>query len=135
MIQITEKKSLSPNVMTFGVLALGCQEYNDAKEFLAGIETFGYKPNVVIMGTLLRTACFKKNLGYVLFVMEYMMKNRIKPNTKIIQILVEFSKNMQKLREPKVCRTHICNSYYKYILITPYFLMNTLLISCKKNRK
>ncbi|XP_032663276.1 pentatricopeptide repeat-containing protein 1, mitochondrial isoform X2 [Odontomachus brunneus] len=101
VIQITEKKSLAPNVMTFGVLALGCQEYNDAREFLAGIEAFGYKPNVVIMGTLIRTACFNKNLGYVLFMMEYMKENRIKPNTKIIQMLVEFSNNMQKLRKPK----------------------------------
>lgn len=90
--------------MTFGVLALGCQEYNDAKEFLAGLEAFGYKPNIIIMTTLLKTACFKRNLGYILLVMEYIMKNRIKPDTKTIQVLVEFSKNIPEMRNPKVFR-------------------------------
>ncbi|EFN81269.1 Pentatricopeptide repeat-containing protein 1 [Harpegnathos saltator] len=101
VIQITEKKSLRPNVMTFGVLALACQEYYDFKEFLEGIEAFGYKPNVIIMTALLKTACIKNNLGCLLFVMDYMVMNKIKPNEQTIKILKEFSKKIPNMRKPK----------------------------------
>lgn len=88
--------------MTFGVLALGCQKYNEAKEFLEGIEAFGYKPNSVIMGTLIDTACYKKDFEYLLFVMNYTMKYNIKPTKQTIKCLEEFSKGLSKIKKPTV---------------------------------
>ncbi|XP_014467840.1 PREDICTED: uncharacterized protein LOC106740889 [Dinoponera quadriceps] len=101
VIQITERKSLAPNIMTFGVLALSCQEYQDAKEFLDGMEAFGYRPNIIIMGALLGTACCKNNFGFLMLVMDYMERNQIKPNKKIIESLTKFSKKIPNLRKPK----------------------------------
>lgn len=103
---MAEAKSLSPNVMTFGVLALACQEYYDVREFLEGMDAFGYKPNGIIMATLLRMGYAKNNLGYVLFVMDYMVKNKMKPDKQAIKILEEFSKKIPGLRKRKVCRIH-----------------------------
>ncbi|TGZ49016.1 pentatricopeptide repeat-containing protein 1, mitochondrial [Temnothorax longispinosus] len=100
VIKIAEKKRLSPNVMTFGVLALGCQECGEAQEFLAGIEAFGYKPNSVIMGTLLKTACHKKDFKYLLFVMNYMMENKMRPSEQAVKSLEEFSKELSKMEKP-----------------------------------
>ncbi|XP_011634487.1 pentatricopeptide repeat-containing protein 1, mitochondrial [Pogonomyrmex barbatus] len=100
VISIAEKKGLSPNVMTFGVLALGCQKYEDAKEFLKGIEIFGYKPNAVIMSTLISIACYNKNFEYLLFVMKYMMENKIKPNEQAIENLKKFSQELSKIKKP-----------------------------------
>lgn len=100
VINITEKKMLSPNVMTFGVLALGCQEWEHAREFLEGIEAFGYKPNSVIMGTLVSTACRKRNFEFLLFVMRYMTENYIRPNEKAIAIVKEFSEGLSKTEKP-----------------------------------
>lgn len=104
---MAEKKSLTPNVMTFGVLALACEEYYDAKEFLEGIEAFGYKPNIVIMATLLKKACMNNNLGYLLLVMDYMVENKVKPNERALKTLEEFSKKIPGLRNPKVCRINL----------------------------
>jgi len=103
VISIAEKKNLSPNVMTFGVLALSCQEYRDAKEFLEGIEAFGYKPNSIITGTLIITACYKKNFEFLLFIMKYMMVNKMKPTERTIKCLQEFSKGLSKIEKPTVC--------------------------------
>ncbi|KAG5315909.1 PTCD1 protein, partial [Acromyrmex insinuator] len=101
VISIAEKKGLSPNVMTFGVLALGCQELMQAQEFLEGIEVFGYKPNSVIIGTLIDTACHKKNFGYLLFMMRYMMENRTRPTAQTIEIIKKFSEELLKIEKPK----------------------------------
>lgn len=103
MVSIAEKKNLSPNVMTFGVLALGCQEYENAKEFLEGIEAFGYKPNSIIMGTLIDTACHRKNFKYLLFVMKYMVENKLKPTEQTIKCLKDFSEGLSKVEKPTVC--------------------------------
>lgn len=108
VISIAEKKGLSPNVMTFGVLALGCQELMQAQEFLEGIEVFGYKPNSVIIGTLIDTACHKKNFGYLLFMMRYMMENRTRPTAQTIEIIKKFSEELLKIEKPKA------TSKYRY---------------------
>ncbi|KAL0119655.1 hypothetical protein PUN28_007828 [Cardiocondyla obscurior] len=100
VVSIAEKKRLSPNVMTFGVLALGCQELSHAKEFLEGMEAFGRKPNSVIMGTLIHTACHRKNFEYLLFVMKYMVENRIKPSEQTIKCVKDFSQGLSKINKP-----------------------------------
>ncbi|XP_018044242.1 PREDICTED: pentatricopeptide repeat-containing protein 1, mitochondrial isoform X2 [Atta colombica] len=101
VVSIAEKKGLSPNVMTFGVLALGCQELMQAQEFLEGIEVFGYKPNSVIIGTLVDTACHKKNFGYLLFMMRYMTENRTRPTAQTIEIVKKFSEELPKIKKLK----------------------------------
>lgn len=88
--------------MTFGVLALGCQQWTEAKEFLEGIEAFGYKPNSVIMGTLIDTACYRKDLDYLLFVMDYMIENKLRPSEITVKCLENFSKGIPKLEKPTV---------------------------------
>lgn len=100
VISMAEKRNLSPNVMTFGVLALGCQERREAEEFLKGMEAFGYKPNTIIMSTLIHTACHKKNFEYLLYVMIYMMKNEMRPNTQAVEEVEKFSKELSNIKKP-----------------------------------
>lgn len=101
---MAEQKNLTPNVMTFGVLALGCQKYHEAKEFLDGLEAFGYRPNAVIMGTLINTACHNRDFEYLLFVMNYMVENKIRPNEQAIKDLKEFSRKILRMEVPTVHR-------------------------------
>lgn len=89
-------------MMTFGVLALGCQECREAKEFLEGMEAFGYRPNRVIMSTLIRKACVTKNFEYLLFVMSYMLKNGMEPNPQAISDVDRFSKELSNIKKPTV---------------------------------
>lgn len=99
---MAEQRNLSANVMTFGVLALGCQGLNEVKEFLQGIEAFGYRPNAVIMSTLINTACHKKDLKFLVFVMNYMVENRYRPNARAVKDLEAFSKTIYKIEKPIV---------------------------------
>jgi len=101
-LSLAERKKLSPNIMTFGVLALGCQRCKDVREFLEGMEVCGYKPNAVIMNTLINTACHNKDLSYLLLVMNYMVENKMRPNAEAVKKLEEFSKGLSKLEKPRV---------------------------------
>lgn len=89
--------------MTFGVLALGCQNCAEAAEFLEGIEAFGYKPNSIIIGTLIDAAIYRKDFEYLLFVMNYMMENKMKPSEQTVKCLGIFSKGLSKIEKPTVC--------------------------------
>ncbi|XP_029174644.1 pentatricopeptide repeat-containing protein 1, mitochondrial [Nylanderia fulva] len=100
VINLTEKRNLTPTVMTFGVLALGCQECRDAQEFLRGMEAFGYVPNRIIMSTLINVACHKKNFEYLLFVMNYMLENNMKPNTQAFRDVDKFAKEIPNIKKP-----------------------------------
>lgn len=89
--------------MTFGVLALGCQECRDAEEFLQGMEAFGYRPNSIIMSTLINVACHNKNFEYLLFVMNYMLEHKMRPNTQAVRDMDKFSKGLSNIKKPTVC--------------------------------
>ena len=41
-INLIQKKKLHPNIMTFGVLAVGCRSIQQAKLFFADMENAGY---------------------------------------------------------------------------------------------
>lgn len=99
---MAEKRNLTPNVMTFGVLALGCVECRDAEEFLSGLEAFGYRPNSVIMSTLIRKAYLSKNFEFLLFVMNYMLNNDLRPNEQAISEVEEFAKGLSNIKKPTV---------------------------------
>ncbi|XP_060818537.1 pentatricopeptide repeat-containing protein 1, mitochondrial [Bombus pascuorum] len=81
---------LTPNIITFGVLAIGCKMYKDGRELLEQMDTIGYAPNYVILETLIFNACSVKNFSYVLYLMDYILKNRIKPSQQILSILKKF---------------------------------------------
>ncbi|XP_071858849.1 pentatricopeptide repeat-containing protein 1, mitochondrial isoform X2 [Bombus fervidus] len=81
---------LIPNIITFGVLAIGCKMYKDGRELLEQMDTIGYAPNYVILETLIFNACSVKKFTYVLYLMDYILKNRIEPSQQILSTLKKF---------------------------------------------
>ncbi|XP_043591345.1 pentatricopeptide repeat-containing protein 1, mitochondrial [Bombus pyrosoma] len=81
---------LIPNIITFGVLAIGCRMHKDGRELLEQMDTIGYAPNYVILETLMLNACSVRNFNYVLYLMDYILKNRIEPSQQILNILEKF---------------------------------------------
>lgn len=79
-----------PNIVTFGVLAIGCRMHKDGRELLEQMDTIGYAPNYVILETLIFNACSVRNFAYVLYLMKYISKNKIQPSQNILNILEKF---------------------------------------------
>lgn len=93
---------MTPNVVTFGVLAIGCRMEKDGRELLEQLDTIHCAPNYVILGTLLFNACSTRNFSYALFLMQYMLKNQIRPSQDILNNLEKFDRTMLQIVRNKV---------------------------------
>lgn len=86
LILIT-KKGLCPNIVTFGVLALGCIRKKDGLQLLLDMKNLGYCPNVEIFGALLNSASRLLDFEYICTVMKTMTAEQIKPSPQFLQML------------------------------------------------
>ncbi|GFT42837.1 pentatricopeptide repeat-containing protein 1, mitochondrial [Nephila pilipes] len=57
VLPLVNKWSLSPDIITFGVLAVGCTSHRKATIFINDMRKLGYSPNIEIIGALVRNAC------------------------------------------------------------------------------
>lgn len=96
-----------PDIITFGVLAIGCRMHKDGRELLEQMETIGYAPNYVILETLILNACSTRNFTYVLYLMKYILENRIEPSQQMLNTLEKFDELMLQI---------IRNEVYKLFL-------------------
>lgn len=54
------------------------------------------------MSTFIDTACHTKDLHCLLFVMNYMVENKIRPNEDAVKNLKQFAKGLSKIEKPTV---------------------------------
>ncbi|KAL2742288.1 hypothetical protein V1477_009917 [Vespula maculifrons] len=101
VLEEIQRKHIVPNIMTFGVLAMGCTRSKEARELLEGLEIVGYVPNVVILGTLISNACRALNTNYVMEMIHYMRVNRITPNEQILTYLNKYEETLTKMQLSK----------------------------------
>ncbi|XP_031825956.2 pentatricopeptide repeat-containing protein 1, mitochondrial isoform X1 [Nomia melanderi] len=85
-----QRHHLSPNIMTFGVLALGCPQEKYGRELLKQMDNIGFKPNCVIVGTLIFSAAQRRNFKYLQYLMNYMLENDVESSPYIFQTLEKF---------------------------------------------
>lgn len=97
-----QRHHFTPNIVTFGVLAIGCIRCKDGLELLEQIDTIGYAPNFKILETLFYNACYYKNFIYVLHLMKYILHNNITPTTNILNILEKFDELVLEIIKNKV---------------------------------
>ncbi|XP_054014825.1 pentatricopeptide repeat-containing protein 1, mitochondrial [Hylaeus anthracinus] len=87
-----QQYNLRPNIMTFGVLALGCPNLKDGMVFLEQMNNIGFVPNAVIIETLLYMACYHKDFRYILFLMEFVLQNKMNPSQRFFETIKRFEK-------------------------------------------
>ncbi|XP_078038879.1 pentatricopeptide repeat-containing protein 1, mitochondrial [Augochlora pura] len=87
-----QRRHLSPNIITFGVLALACPTLQYGKELLEQMDMLGFQANGVILGTLIRAACFRKDFRYIQFLLNYSLENNIKLTNYVYQVLTNFDR-------------------------------------------
>ncbi|XP_023288589.1 pentatricopeptide repeat-containing protein 1, mitochondrial isoform X2 [Orussus abietinus] len=85
-----QKENLIPNIMTWGLLALGCHSVQDKMNLIVGIENTGYRLNAIIIGTLIKNACRGHQFEFIMDMMEKMIVHNIRPSEKIFEILDKF---------------------------------------------
>ncbi|XP_011310584.1 pentatricopeptide repeat-containing protein 1, mitochondrial [Fopius arisanus] len=85
-----QRENLVPDMITWGVLALGCHTLEEATVFLNGLEATGHSLNPVIAGSLLGNACCANKINYILEILRLMTIQRIFPTNHIYTILDKY---------------------------------------------
>ncbi|GLV34789.1 uncharacterized protein CBL_09270 [Carabus blaptoides fortunei] len=87
---------LRPDIISYGVLALGCQNKEQANSLLKEMKDAGYRANIEILGAMLKQACIQLNFVYVIDIMELAIEEQIHPNKIFIQHLEDLYKRCKK---------------------------------------
>lgn len=86
-LSLMQSKSLVPDILTFGVLALGCRSRFKARQFLVDMKAAGFQPNIEIFGSLLKNACFRKDWAYAREMLAEISSHHVLPNKRVLQLL------------------------------------------------
>ncbi|CAH4028802.1 unnamed protein product [Pieris brassicae] len=75
-----KKHRLKVNIMTYGILAMACKTKEDGEKLLNEMKEKQLKVNIQILGTLLRHGTANFKFGYILYVMDIVKQENLKPN-------------------------------------------------------
>lgn len=65
------ERNIKPDIMTFGALAFACRSMELGRQILLDMKACGVAPNQFILGTLINNACFKQDLYFLNFLLDY----------------------------------------------------------------
>ncbi|XP_034831310.1 pentatricopeptide repeat-containing protein 1, mitochondrial [Maniola hyperantus] len=94
---LNKKHIIKVNVMTYGVLALGCKTKEKAEKLLNEMNEKQFKVNIEILGTLMKNATLQMQFGYILYVMDIVKKENIRVNEAFIKHLEIFNDRCLKI--------------------------------------
>ncbi|XP_054159438.1 pentatricopeptide repeat-containing protein 1, mitochondrial-like [Oppia nitens] len=91
------QRDLKPDIVTFGVLSLTCNNYQLGKQLLADMDQLSMKANIQILGALVNNACKANNFSYINHIIDYMIANEINPDKKFVEKLEMTKLNVQNI--------------------------------------
>ncbi|KAH8402890.1 hypothetical protein KR222_009141, partial [Zaprionus bogoriensis] len=81
---------LHPDIVTYGVLSLGCRTQEEARELLQQMQAAGIRMNAAILGAMLRQGCAQKSFAYINEIMQLSLEENIRPNETFLRHLHNF---------------------------------------------
>ncbi|XP_052896229.1 pentatricopeptide repeat-containing protein 1, mitochondrial [Anopheles moucheti] len=96
VLYMIEAANLEPDIVTYGVLALGCQTQLEARSLLTMMKQADVRMNIQILGAMLRQGCARNNFRYITEVLNIVKRERLKPNEPFLRHLDEFGKVCEK---------------------------------------
>lgn len=102
VLNMIRTAGLRPDIVTYGVLALGCRTQEEARELLNQMQSAGIRINVVILGAMLRQGCAQKSFAYVNEIMQLSLEENIKPNEAFLRHLHNFHRGCARAIDARV---------------------------------
>lgn len=99
VIEMIHKVNLEPDIVTYGVLSLGCQSLEEARALIEEMDSKNIKMNIQILGAMLKSGCVKKNFDYIIEVLNIIKDLGLKPNERILESLNIFVKSCNKYKK------------------------------------
>ncbi|GAB0088560.1 pentatricopeptide repeat-containing protein 1, mitochondrial [Sergentomyia squamirostris] len=92
VLPMIHSAKLLPDIVTYGVMALGCQTQPEAEELLMVMKNNAIRLNSAILGAMLRQGCSKFNFKYIMYILDLSEWEQVKPNEQFVNHLLEFDK-------------------------------------------
>lgn len=105
VLKMIKTAKLSPDIVTYGVLALGCQTEAEAHDLMAEMEKADVRINMPILGAMLKQGCLQWNFEYVIAIVDIAIREEITPNAQFLTHLHKFYKKttgLIKERDPRI---------------------------------
>ncbi|CAH1987393.1 unnamed protein product [Acanthoscelides obtectus] len=99
VLELMDLEMYQPNLITYGVLSLGCKTKEQAEELIGAMTESNYRLNTEILGTMLKQGCYHVNFNYVMYIMDLCEAEGVRPNKKFIETLEEFKKRCRELQK------------------------------------
>ncbi|CAH0547474.1 unnamed protein product [Brassicogethes aeneus] len=90
VLKLIDRINYYPDLVTYGVLAIGCQTREEAVELIMTIKDAGFRLNSEILGAMLHQACYIFNYQYVFEIMETALRENVSINKQFLQHLNKF---------------------------------------------
>ncbi|XP_055603442.1 pentatricopeptide repeat-containing protein 1, mitochondrial [Uranotaenia lowii] len=97
VLTMIQTARLEPDIVTYGVLALGCRTEADAKILLKEMKDAEIRINIQILGAMLRQGTATQNFRYVTEILDIVKSQRLKPNEPFLQHLDKFNQKCEKM--------------------------------------
>lgn len=94
-----KRANLQPDIVTFGVLSLGCQSREQAWDLINEMNENGIRMNMPILGAMLKQGCCTKNFEYIMDILNIMKKFQMQPNDRIMETLNIFIRGCNFLKK------------------------------------
>uniref|UniRef100_A0A1A9X0I1 PPR_long domain-containing protein n=1 Tax=Glossina brevipalpis TaxID=37001 RepID=A0A1A9X0I1_9MUSC len=90
VLTMIETAGLRPDIVTYGVLALGCTTVDSSRELLQEMKNNGIRMNIEILGAMLRQGCAHKSFPYICEIIQISLDEHVKPNYIFLRHLDNF---------------------------------------------
>lgn len=105
VLEMIRKVNLQPDIVTYGVLSLGCQTFEQANELMTEMRNNDVKMNIQILGAMLKSGCVNKQFDYVIDILYVIKEMRLKPEERILEcvnILIKSCNILKKSDKSKL---------------------------------
>ena len=96
LMDVMNEQGQSPNIVTFGCLAMTCQAPKSIFQFLKDIEACGICPNLVIMTKLIKNASRMKRPDIVLNLLKTTDRYQLEPDIHMLKTVENFYRNYSR---------------------------------------
>ncbi|XP_053213151.1 pentatricopeptide repeat-containing protein 1, mitochondrial-like [Panonychus citri] len=85
------------DLATFGVLASGCRNVKMANQFFKDLTDSGFRPNIQIIGAMMKKACFLKDIVTMELILKKMTQFSIPADRRIIDVITLTIEEIDKI--------------------------------------
>ncbi|VVC96167.1 unnamed protein product [Leptidea sinapis] len=96
-----KKYQIKENLITYGVLAMACPSKEDGEKLLNEMKEKKLKVNIEILSTLLKHGTTRIQFGYILYIMNIVIEEKLRVNDIFLKRLEDFNEKCSKLSNQK----------------------------------